>query len=244
MARWPKEQPSTWYSQYKRGSLVSGHRALPACGTSGLAALHGSHGRRAPHLLWHLWQSCSTARDSQTPHRRPRPPPLTRVCLAWEQVDGAGGWSRGLLFLSGLGQEHGAQGAQSHRRTPPGLGTKDTRVLHRGFYFAKSLWAGLRAVLRAHLAVGLSYTHATRSVPASTPGEPVSITRPRHGKTLASLGGSGGGGLSPAQSRAHLDSFIRGWWLLPHGWACCPDCPRGLVRALPWSIVQSPVPSF
>lgn len=23
MARWPKEQPSTWYSQYKRGSLLS-----------------------------------------------------------------------------------------------------------------------------------------------------------------------------------------------------------------------------
>lgn len=24
MARWPKEQPSTWFSRYKRGSLVSG----------------------------------------------------------------------------------------------------------------------------------------------------------------------------------------------------------------------------
>lgn len=37
MARWPKEQPSTWYSQYKRGSLVSGHGA--ACLRHGLARL-------------------------------------------------------------------------------------------------------------------------------------------------------------------------------------------------------------
>lgn len=36
MARWPKEQPSTWYSQYKRGSLVS------ATGRCLLAAQPGS----------------------------------------------------------------------------------------------------------------------------------------------------------------------------------------------------------
>lgn len=42
MARWPKEQPSTWYSQYKRGSLVSAAgTARLACRTAWLGALHG-----------------------------------------------------------------------------------------------------------------------------------------------------------------------------------------------------------
>lgn len=47
MAKWPKDSPGTWYSHYKRGSLVSG----PACGrqspgsgldSARLKALHGS----------------------------------------------------------------------------------------------------------------------------------------------------------------------------------------------------------
>lgn len=42
MARWPKEQPSTWYSQYKRGSLVSGRLTLSACGSAWLWVLHGT----------------------------------------------------------------------------------------------------------------------------------------------------------------------------------------------------------
>lgn len=33
MAKWPKDSPGTWYSHYKRGSLVSG----PACGARVLA---------------------------------------------------------------------------------------------------------------------------------------------------------------------------------------------------------------
>lgn len=33
MAKWPKDTPGTWYSHYKRGSLVSG----PACGSRVLA---------------------------------------------------------------------------------------------------------------------------------------------------------------------------------------------------------------
>lgn len=35
MARWPKERPSTWYSQYKRGSLVSGRPVLLATAQPG-----------------------------------------------------------------------------------------------------------------------------------------------------------------------------------------------------------------
>ncbi|OWK10336.1 hypothetical protein Celaphus_00004990, partial [Cervus elaphus hippelaphus] len=58
MARWPKEQPATWYSQYKRGSLVSGPAA--ACSRLRLARLcMGRTPSAAPALA--LWPSCSAA---------------------------------------------------------------------------------------------------------------------------------------------------------------------------------------
>ena len=71
MARWPKEQPSTWYSQYKRGSLVSGHLTLPACSSAWLWVLHGPNhswghicygplGQNAPHA----WQQGPDGRDA------------------------------------------------------------------------------------------------------------------------------------------------------------------------------------
>lgn len=84
MARWPKEQPSTWYSQYKRGSLVSGHGAV--CLRLGLARL--CMGLIAPSAApaLALWPNCSTA---TTARRGPAPPAtLTRVHCSREQLNG------------------------------------------------------------------------------------------------------------------------------------------------------------
>lgn len=109
MARWPKEQPSTWYSQFKRGSLVSA-RALPACRTAGLTALHGTWPPRATRLV-PLRPNRSTARDSQTRRRRPLLP-CPRQCLsAREQPPRSAGprpaprATAGLLGTDGRGQE-------------------------------------------------------------------------------------------------------------------------------------------
>lgn len=113
MARWPKEQPSTWYSQYKRGSLVSGHGG--ACLPHSLArgsAWHswplGAAPALAPlaELLHGTWRQDSASAPTPQPRQQFIRP-----------------GSRALVFQSGLEQELGAQGA----RVPPGVGAKDTR---------------------------------------------------------------------------------------------------------------------
>lgn len=75
MARWPKERPSTWYSQYKRGSLVSAAGAARlACRTAWLGAPHGTRGRRGGACSRYSGQTPAqhvTARRS----RVPTPPP-------------------------------------------------------------------------------------------------------------------------------------------------------------------------
>lgn len=47
MAKWPKDSPGTWYSHYKRGSLVSGPACgarSPGCSLDSLCALQALHG--------------------------------------------------------------------------------------------------------------------------------------------------------------------------------------------------------
>lgn len=88
MARWPKEQPATWYSQFKRGSLVSARRRPLASAWDPRPPRRGCtcsrrSGRTAPR---HATAGQGTARPAT-----PRPFPSAREQAAVPVLQGTGG---------------------------------------------------------------------------------------------------------------------------------------------------------